>query len=230
MKHSKQYSLINKINLKMKDLSALPALKAALAQIVTESDVDNGTAGMEFYAYWYATEYIHNPERDALTKEIATAVLKGDYEKVLEKQEALKKLAKPEIMMEWRLLEPMKSLKGTKLVTIKRGEDTKKYELNMKDVKSIYVSQMASKMKLIQWEDTDEVREDSQGRESKVLRMKLVKGLVDVAAPVFYGKKEVRGKRAYVTPISYRALQTAGSMMFKERIEESRIEGFDLIA
>jgi hypothetical protein len=214
----------------MKDLSALPALKAALAQIVTESDVDNGTAGMEFHAYWYATEFIHNPERDAINRDIAKAVLSGGHAKVLELQEALAKLARPEIMMEWRLLEPIKALKGTKNIAIKRGEDTKRYELNMKDVKSIYVSESASKMKLIKWEETEEVREDSQGRESKVLRMILVKGLVDVAAPIIINKKEVRGKRAYVTPISYKALQVAGSMMFKERIEDNKVEGFDLIS
>jgi hypothetical protein len=214
----------------MKDLSALPALKAALSQIVTESDVNNGTAGMEFHAYWYATEFIHNPERDAINRDIARAVLGGDHTKVLSLQEQLTKLARPEIMMEWRLLEPIKSLKGTKQVSIKRGDETKKYELNMKDVKSIFVSESASKMKLIKWEETEEVREDSQGRESKVLRMILSKGLIDVAAPIIIAKKEVRGKRAYVTPISYKSLQVAGSMMFKERIEDSKIEGFDLIS
>ena len=213
----------------MESLSNFPALKEALSQLVVETDVDNGTNGMEFLAYWYAKDFVRDEKRDDLNKQIARAVLTGTVEQVEELQAKLSLLPRPQIMMEWKLMEPIAKLRGTKVGTLKRNGEVRRFKLEMSNVTSIFISEKAAQLGLIEYERTDIVAQDANGRDSIVVRMVLKKGLIDVAAPIYFGDKEVRGKRAYVQAVSNKALQVVGSMLFQEKKEENRLLGYDEI-
>jgi hypothetical protein len=208
----------------MKDLSKFAVVKQALEQIVAESDVNNGTQGAELLAHFWQQEYIYDETRDKLRNEIAKAVLQSRLDDVKKYQDEINKLPKPKIVMEFKLLTPIPRLQGTKVIT--DGEKT--FKIHMENVSSIFVPEDAVKLGLLEYEETKDVARDAQGRETTVIKLRIKKGLIDVAAPIVDRfDKVLRPKRAYVTAISYGAMQTAGRLMNQEKQNKRRRTGFD---
>lgn len=208
----------------MKDLSMFNSVKQALEQVVAESDVNNGTQGITLIAHFWSQEYVFDEKRENLRTEIARAVLQSRLEDVKKLQSEMDALPKPKIVMEFKLLEPIARLQGTKIIS--DGEKT--YKISMENVTSLYVPEDAVHLGLLEYEETDTVLKDSMGRDSQVINLRIKKGIIDVAAAVLdRNDKMVRNKRAYVTAISYSAMQVAGRLMNNERMAKRRRYGFD---
>ena len=208
----------------MKDLSKFAAVKQALEKVVQESDVNNGTQGLELLAHFWSQENVFDQTRQDIQTNMAKAVLAGSLELVKQYQDELAKLPKPKIVMLWKLITPIARLEGTMI----RHDGQKPYKISMENVTMLYIPEDAVKAGLLTYEETDQRETDMQGREAIVVKLKLVKGIIDVAAPVQdrFGK-EVRPKRAFVTIISYRAMQIAGQIMGREKAEVRKRYGFD---
>jgi hypothetical protein len=181
--------------------------------------------GMEFLAYSYSQDTIYDKKKADNLLKMSTAWINGDLKTVEEMQKLVDNPDPSKIIMIWRLINPIKKIMGTKI--LHNGDNT--FTLSMENVKDIYIPQDAIKLGLIEAEDTGDKAEDAHGKEVSILRMKVVKGLIDVAAPILDRfDKEVQPKRAFVTPISYRAMQTAGTIMAGERLAKRRRYGFDM--
>lgn len=208
----------------MKDLSKFQLVKDALSQVVAESDVNNGTAKITLLAHFYEQEYVYDKDREDLRTEIAIAVLRGEIDKVKPLQEKMDKLQKPKIIMIWRLLDKIPILNGTK--TLSDGK--KSYRLEMKNVDTLHIPEDAIKLGLLEYEETNDVMKDKMGRDAQVVKLHLKRGIIDVAAPLYNRKDEmIRPSRAYVTAISYKAMQVASDVMFKEKMASNRRRGFN---
>jgi len=209
----------------MKDFSQFTQVKQALEQVVAESDVNNGTQGVIYTAHFYEQEMAYDEQRTKIQNEIARGLLMNKIDNIPMLQAQLGALPKPQVIMVWKLVEPIAILTGTK--PMKSGD--KELRLVMHNVDKLYIPENAVKLGLIEYEETDQFGKDIQGREAQIVKLRLRKGIIDVAPPVMRSNKEIRGKRAYVTPISYKALQTVGSMMFKEKQNAERLYGFEEI-
>lgn len=210
----------------MEDLSKFTKVKEALEQVVQESDVNNGTNGIELLAHFWSQENVYDEKRQKLQTDIAKAVLAGNLDSVKLFQEELAKLPKPKIVMLWKLLTPIPRLQGTMI----RHDGDKPHTISMDNVSILYIPEDSVKAGLFQYEkvEPEQFEKDMQGRDAQVLKLKLVKGIIDVAAPVQDRTgKEVRPKRAFATIISYRAMQIAGQIMGREQADKRKRYGFD---
>lgn len=208
----------------MKDLLKFDSVKKALDAVVAENDVDNGTSGIEFLAHFWEQENIWDGKRHELQTAVAAAWITGDLRLIKEKQTELEKLEKPKIIMAWKLIEPIPNIMGTKILR----KDGKSFRLSMKKVDIVYISEDAIKLGLLEYEETNELGQDSQLRDAKIIKIHLKKGIIDVAAPIVdRNGKELRPKRAYVTPISYRSMQVAGEVINRQANEERRRYGYE---
>lgn len=209
----------------MKDFSQFAQVKQALEQVIAESDVNNGTQGVIYTAHFFEQETAYDENRTKIQNEIARGILMNKIDHIPALQAQLETLPKPQVIMVWKLVDPISVITGTK--PMKSGD--KELRLVMHNVDKLYIPENAVKLGLIEYEETDQFGKDMQGRDAQIVKLRLRKGIIDVAPPIMRAGKEVRGKRAYVTPISYKALQTAGSMLFKERLSAERMYGFEEI-
>lgn len=209
----------------MKSLNQFAQVKQALEQVVAESDVNNGTQGVIYTAHFFEQETAYDEQRAKIQNEIARGILMNKIDHIPVLQAQLESLPKPQIIMVWKLVEPIAVLTGTK--PMKSGD--KELRLVMHNVDKLYIPENALKLDLIEYEETDQMGKDMQGRDAQIVKLRLRKGIIDVAPPIMRNTKEIRGKRAYVTPISYKALQVVGSMMFKEKQSAERLYGFEEI-
>lgn len=208
----------------MKDLSKFKQVQEALKQVVAESDVNNGTQGQEFLAHFWSQENVFDQARQDIQMKMAQAVIGGQLDVVKQLQEQLNILPKPKIVMLWKLLTPIPRLQGTMI----RHDGDKQFKLQMENVTILYIPEDAVHLGLLEYEETEEIAKDMQGRDATVVKLRLKKGIIDVAAPILgRGDKEIRGKRAFVTPISYRAMQISGEVLSRERTNKRRRYGFD---
>ena len=208
----------------MKDLSNFDAVKAALEQVVAQSDVNNGTQGIELLAHYWTYDHMFDKRKAELQTDVARAVLAGNLDVVKLKQTELEGLPKSKIVMEWRLLTPIPRLTGTKIVT----DGDKTYKLSMDNVTTLYIPEDAVKLGLLEYEETEDKAHDMMGKETSIVKLHLKQGIIDIAPPVLgRGDKELRGKRAFVTAISYRAMQTVGEILNRERNAKRKRYGFD---
>lgn len=208
----------------MKDLSKFESVKKALEQVVSESDVNNGTSGIELLAHYWSQENVWDKERNSLQTEIAQKLLSNDITDVKALQDKLLKLPKSKIVMEFRLLQPIPRIQGTKIVT----DGDKTFKINMENVTMLYVPEDSVKLGLLEYEETGDKATDSMGRETDIIKLHIKKGLIDIAAPVLDRfDRVIRPKRAYVTAISYKAMQVAGELMNRNRLKTKRRYGFD---
>lgn len=196
-----------------------------LNQVIVESDVDNGTKGLVFTAHFWKEELVFNKDQHSLMGKLGSAWLNGDlqlFEKLSEEQSSIKPTQK---MMTWAIVPAIPQIKGTK----NYKEGSKMWKLKMDNVSKLYISENAVKLKLIVFEETDIMGKDAQGRETPILKMCLKKGIIDVAPPtVNWRGEEVVPKRAFVTPISFHALQIAGELKAGEDRKTRRRYGFDV--
>ena len=208
----------------MKDLSNFQAVKQALEQIASESDVNNGTNGVELLAHYWSYDQMYDENKAKLQTDIARAVINGNLDVVKFKQEELDKLPPSKIIMEWRLVTPIPRLNGTKIVT----DGDKTYKLSMDNVTTIYIPEDAIKLGLLEYEETQDMVKDMLGNDTPIVKLHLKKGIIDIAAPKLgRNDKVIVPKRAIVTAISYRAMQTAGRILNDERNAKRRRYGFD---
>lgn len=208
----------------MKDLSKFQTVKQALEQVVSASDVNNGTQGVTLVAHYWQHESIFDRKRQDLQTLLAKAVLTGQLEDVKTHQKELEKLPKSKIVMEFRLLEPIPRIQGTKVMH--DGEKT--YKISMENVTSLFVPEDAVHLGLLEYEETADKMTDAQGKEATVIKLHIKKGIIDVAAPITDNLgKIMRPKRAYVTAISYHAMQIAGRVMNNEKNNKRRMYGFE---
>lgn len=199
-------------------------VKAALSSVVAQSDVNNGTNGMEFLAYSYSRDTVYDKKRAENQVNMAKAILAGDLPKAEEVQKLMDNPEPVKIITVWKLVEPIRRISGTKVIS----DGDKKYSLHMDNVDILHIPEDSIRLGLIEAEETDNIAQNIYGNDVKVLRMKIVKGLIDVAAPVMDRfDREILPKRAFVTPISYKAMQVAGEMMSKERFAKKRRYGYD---
>lgn len=208
----------------MKDLSKFEIVKTALSQIVAESDVNNGTKGIQLLAHYWASESVFDQEREDLRVEVAKCVLNGRIDEVKKLQKQMDALPKPKIVMEFKLLMPIPRIQGTKIIS--DGEKT--FRISMENVTSLYIPEDCVHLGLLEYEETNDSMKDSMGNEAKVIKLHIKKGIIDVAAPITDRfDKVIRQKRAYITPISYAAMQIAGKVMYNERLSKRRRFGFE---
>jgi len=208
----------------MEDLSKFTRVKEAFEQVVQESDVNNGTQGLELLAHFWSQENVFDQKRQDIQTNMAKAVLAGSVELVKQYQEELAKLPKPKIVMLWKLITPIARLEGTMI----RHDGDKPFKISMENVQMLYIPEDSVKAGLLTYEETEDKGVDMQGREATIVKLKLVKGIIDVAAPVKDRfDKEVRPKRAFVTIISYRAMQIAGQIMGRQKADARKRYGFD---
>ena len=199
-------------------------VKTALSQVVADSDVNNGTLGMEFLAYSYSRESVYDKKKAENQTKMAKALLSGDLKAAEEAQKLLENPEPTKVITIWRLVTPIKRIQGTKIL----HDGDKTYSIAMEDVKLLHIPEDSIRLGIVEAEETDDEEDNIYGNKVKVLKMKIAKGLIDVAAPVLDRfDKEIMPKRAFVTPISYRAMQVAGEMMSKERFAKRRRYGFD---
>lgn len=209
----------------MKDFSQFTQVKEALEQVVAESDVNNGTQNVIYTAHFLEQEMAYDENRTKIQNEIARSILMNKIDTIPLLQAQLEILPKPQVIMIWKLVEPIPILTGTK--SMKSGD--KELRLVMHNVDKIYIPENAVKLGLLEYEETNEMGKDNQGRDAQIVKLRLRKGIIDIAPPIMRNNKEIRPKRAYVTPISYKALQVAGRMLFNERVNTERMYGFEEI-
>lgn len=208
----------------MKKFGKFEEVKKALEQVVSESDVNNGTQGLELIAHYWSQEYAFDDEREKLRTDIARNVLQGNITEVKKLQAKMDSVEKPKIIMEFNLLTPIPRLEGTKVIT--DGERT--YKLSMENVTRLFIPQDVVDYDLLEYDETEEKARDAQGREATIIKLRIKKGIIDVAAPIVDRfEKILRPKRAYVTAISFRAMQLVGQIANRERQAKRRRFGFD---
>jgi hypothetical protein len=208
----------------MKDLSKFAVVKQALEQVIAQSDTNNGTTGAELLAHFWQNDYVFDEKRQAAQTALAKAVLEHRIDDAKKLQKELESLDRPKIVMEFRILTPIPRIQGTKVIT--DGERT--FKISMENVTSLFIPEDAVKLGLLEYEETEEVVKDAQGRDTTVIKLHIKKGLIDVAAPVVdrYGRV-LRPKRAYVTAVSYGAMQVAGRVMRNEQNAKRKRTGFE---
>ncbi len=208
----------------MKNLFEFEEVKTALSSVVAESDVNNGTQGMEFLAYSYSRESVYDKKKQENQIRMAKAVLAGDLKAIEEAQVLLEKPEPTKVITVWKLMEPIRKVQGTKIIS--NGD--KKYSISMENIQLLHIPEDSIRLGLVEGEETGEEAENIYGTKVKVLKLRIVKGLIDIAAPVLdRWEKEIMPKRAFVTPISYRAMQIAGEFMAKDKFAQKRRYGFD---
>jgi len=208
----------------MQDLSKFNVVKQALEQVISGSDVNNGTQNVDFLCHYWQSESVYDEKRAALQVEMTRAVLAGNVDETKLIQAKMDILPKSKIMMEFRLLQPIARLQGTKTVT--DGEKT--LRISMNNVNSIFVPEDAVSLGLLEYEETDQIGHDSMGRETAIIKLRLKKGIIDVTSPkTDRNDRIIVQKRAIVTPISYGAMQVAGRILYNERMARRKNLGFE---
>lgn len=210
----------------MKDLSMFQTVKTALEQVVAEADVKNGTTGMEILCHFWKQDYRYDEKRNSLQVEIVKAMLSSNLELVKLKQEEMDALPRPEIIMEFHLLEPIARIQGTKIIS----DGSKTMGISMENVSVLYIPENSIKLGLLDYEETQDKAKNAMGQEETIIKLHIKKGLIDVIPPVMdKNQKIVQPAKAYVTPISSRSLQIAGKILYKEREQKRRQYGFETI-
>lgn len=199
-------------------------VRAMLERVIVESDVDNGTKGLEFTAHFWEEDLVQNKDLNKHLGKLGSAWLDGKielFEQLSKEQESIKPTQR---MMTWAINPSLGIVHGTK-----RFKDAGKiWKLSMNAVSKLYISENVVKLGLIEYEETSETANDAQGRPTPIVKMRLKKGIIDIAPPIMSWKgEEIVPKRAFVTPISFHALQIAGELIAGEDRKSRRRYGFD---
>lgn len=206
----------------MKQLKNLESVKKALTSIAQQS---TERSGMKVKCYLFDTQQIKSQEyigleRDIIRKKFGGVDYSADYQKLMS-------LPQGKMNMIFKLVEPI-TLKGTKQVML----GTKSVSPQITNCTEIYIPQdiVNNEHAGLAFEETDEVEYDAQGQESPVIILDLGKCIIDIAA----GRRDRRDNtkwlqapRAFVTDISFRAMQIAGSLLARD--ERSRNAALDYV-
>lgn len=196
----------------------------ALAQVAKDAvqTHDNGTAGKTYLAHYWGDEQQTDTVRNQLNQDMTRAILK-DPGAVAGIRAKILVLPPPKINMIFKLMEPIAHLVGTKIV--KSGN--KSFCPLMENVQFIRVPQDALEMDLLEYEEVKNKFEvDSDGEKTPVIKLKLKYGILEVTEKYTNWKGEVtRPSMAFVSAMSYRAMQIAGKILGKEEVDERRVSG-----
>jgi hypothetical protein len=208
----------------MKNLLEFANVKLAIEQAVSASDVDNGTRGLIFEAVSIKSHTAYQAERVELQKEMVNALREHKLEEYIKLEKAMKELPDPTVFMIWKLLKPLKDLKGTMI----RVDKKTRYTLSMSSVDEIWIPSLFMAADGIQGEETGRKWKNPLGGEVPIIKLQMLKGIIDIFAPVqsFKGK-EILPKRAMCTLISLRAMQITGELSARQRMDQRRRYGFD---
>lgn len=207
----------------MQDLSKFNKVIEALNEVVGQN---TPTGGMEtpFLCHYWSQETILSDEAKQLQTDIAKAMLDGKVERVAELNEKWKDVGKSKVLMQFKLIEKIPLLRGTKIVYV---ENAPKHPV-MHNVEYLYISEDSVKLGLCEYEETDQKAKDAMGRDTAIIKLKLVKGIIDVKeGAVDWKGKVVREPRAYVTAISFKAMQVAGQIIRNEKEIKRKLYGFE---
>jgi hypothetical protein len=212
----------------MKKLSQMEAVIKVLQTVQTEATVghSNGTTGKELLCHIWDNEPIFDKVRNDKETELAKAILLSNSADVTRLMAEIETLPAPKTVLIFKLLEPIRRLNGTK-VSLAGG---KTYQPVMEKVEYIYIPEDAIDLDLVAYDEVGDKAMDKHGNEVDVIRLKIMKGLLDVKE----GKKNwkgdvVRNSRCYVTAISFRAMQVAGKIMFNNEQDERRVYGMEAL-
>lgn len=215
----------------MKSILQFEAVRSALEQVVAESDKTNGTRGLELYCYYWNHENQFDEKRQTLMNEMGRLVLLGKPEDAAKVRDEIEKLDKPKIIMEFKLMQPIPMVRGTKTMT----DGSKMYTIQAENVVSIFIPQDSLYGDLAEFEETDDVAKDILGRDTKVIKLKIKKGILDVASEQLdirdsrkpLEQRRIRvPKRVYLTAMSYHTLQIVGRLKAQEENARFRRFGF----
>jgi hypothetical protein len=212
----------------MKSLKGFKPVMDALAQIASEATLltDNGTYGKEYICHFWDEEDTYDKERATIEVNIARLTLKGKYSEIADERKKLEGLPPAKKNFIFKLLEPINRLNGTKI----QLSDGKTYSPRMENVEYIYVPAGSLEADLFDYEEREESTLDRQGRETPIITLRLTKGMIDVKeGELGWDNKERRAPRAYVTPISFRAMQIAGKTLRNEDNAKRSLYGYDQI-
>ena len=202
----------------MKKLAEFKEVQDALVAVATQSSInhDNGTYGKSYYCHYWGKEEVTDKAKAVLEEKIVKAIYGGHLEQVNELKEELNRLPKGKINMIFKLVEPIRRLKGSK---ISYGEN-KTYSPVMENVEYIYISEDNLNLNIAGFEETEDKRDDSQGNPATIIKLILTGAMLDVKEGMLDWKdesKELRSPRAWVTPISFRAMQIVGKVLGTEK-------------
>lgn len=216
----------------MKSLLNFDAVKKALEQVVAQSDKNNGTNGMELVCHYWNQDTEWDEDRQRLQDEKTRLVFAGDPEGVIRVTKLMDELPKPKIIMEFKLLAPIPRLQGTKTIS----DGTKTWTISMENVQTIFIPEDSIRAELAEFEETGDMARDIIGNETPIIRLKILKGLLDVAQEKLdkrdgnkpLSQRRVRvPKRAYLTAVSYHSMQVVGRMKAQEEKAKERRYGMD---
>jgi len=208
----------------MKSIMQLDSVKKALEQVVADSDVNNGTRGMEMFCYYWTHENQYDETRQSLMNEMAKLVLLGRPDEVGMVREQIEKLGKPKIIVEFRLMKEIPLIRGTKTIS----DGSKLYSIQAENVKSIFIPQDSLAGDLLEYEETQDMSKDANGNDSAIIKLRINKGILDVVGEKLdRNQKVIQSKRVYLTAVSYHALQIVGRMKYNEETAKRRRYGFN---
>lgn len=200
----------------MKSLTTLDAVATALANIQKSRtmDHDNGTFGKHVLASFYSYETVTPQEKRDLQKELIRWKLLGKKDKVRELQEKIDAIGADSVTMIFKLVTPIDSLTGTKAIP---GNDGKVYHPVMKNVEYVYIPQDVYENDSVTYEETKEKTKDSIGNDVPIVDLILCRSIIDVSKEEKNSVRVWKEARAYVTDVSFRAMQVVGRMMASEQ-------------
>lgn len=209
----------------MKNLLSFANVKNAVEQAIIASDVDNGTRGLTFDAVCITTHTAYQKESVELQKLMADALRANRLDEYQKYDKALQELPEPTVFTVWKLIKPLKDLKGTMV----KVDKNVKYTLSMPTVEEVWISTVFMKAEAIVGEETGKKwKNPLNNSELPIVKLQLKKGIIDVYAPVrSWNGKELLPKRAMCTLMSLRAQQVTGELSARERAAQNRRYGFD---
>lgn len=206
----------------------ISAIKGAMEQVIINSDVNNGTQGIEFQCVLHRVQLGYDADRKSIEAKMNSAMIKRDLKTYEELEKKLSELPEVSKFFIFKLLKPMKGLKST----LERRVGNKIGILTM-DVDEVWMTDFFMKAGGALADTTDKKWKDpSTGKEYDIIKVKLNKGLIDVFPPKFSTYRdtqtEIIPKRAMCTLLSLHSMQVLGRLSSRERADYTKLYGFDV--
>lgn len=216
----------------MKSILELSSVKKALEQVVAQSNVNNGTNGMELFCHYWSQEEQYDKMREDLQLQMGRAAIEGRPDDVVKIRKLIESLPPAKIIMEFKLMTPIPVVRGTK--TIYDGE--KKLTITATNVRTFFIHEDSLLSELGVFEETEDIAKDSYGNDQPIIKLRINKGILDVKEAAYDNrdddkpdnlKRIIRPQRVYLTAVSYATLQVVGRMKMNEKRAQRRRFGFD---
>lgn len=206
----------------MKTLKQLQVVHDALAKIAKGNVVsdDNGTHGKSYKCHYWDFELVRDEARKELEILQARYALTSQVDKLKEVMEKIKNLPPAKMIMIFKLEKAME-ITGTKVYEFQGRK------LNPKiTTEYIYIPQDIIDGDFTSFTETAKKAVDKNGDETPIINLKLDSCIIDVVKEEINARNEVwKQARAYVTAVSYRAMQIVGKIMYSEKSNRLRLHG-----